>query len=86
MPSLNKVDVDTIAKKGRKIYEERLKAKLEKDFKGKIVAIEVETGDYFLGDTVSNALEKAEAKYPNKIFHLVRVGYPGVHTVRRGSI
>lgn len=86
MPRLKYTNLEAIAQKGRKIYEERLKAKLEKDFKGKIVAIEIDTGDYFLGDTVSTALERAESKYPGKVFHLVRVGYPGVHTVRRGSI
>ena len=41
---------------------------------GKIVAIEPESGDYFVGETMGLALEKAEAKYPTKPFFFKRVG------------
>jgi hypothetical protein len=64
---------------GKQIYDERLKKILEPSYKGKIVAIEVDSGDYFLGDTVVEAIKKAEEKYPDELFYLVRVGFPAVY-------
>ena len=56
--------------------------KLKAQYLGKIVAIDVETGEYFLGDTVIEAGKKGREKYPKKVFHFIRVGFPAVH-VRR---
>lgn len=44
--------------------------------KGKIAAIDPETGEWFLGDNLVEAVKKGKAKYPDKIFHVVRVGSP----------
>ena len=75
------VDKDEIVEKGRKIYE-TIKDKLEPEHKGELVAIEVETGDYFLGQSVIEAIEKGREKYPNTVFHVIRIGYPVVHVFR----
>jgi hypothetical protein len=47
--------------------------------KGKIVAIETETEEWFLGENVITALKNARSKYPNGIFYFTRVGYPSAH-------
>lgn len=65
-----------LAIKGQRIYRSRLKAKLEPTHLGEYAVIEVESGDYFLGHTISEAYAKAAAKYPDKEFYLVRIGYP----------
>lgn len=75
-------DTKAIAERGQKIYEDRLKEKLEPLHKGKIIAIEVETEDYFLGDSVIEAVNKAKEKHPDKVFFIARIGYKAVH-VRR---
>lgn len=72
---------EVIAEKGEQIYKEKLSHKLEKTHKGKYVAIDVETEEYFLGKSPEEALEKATKKFPNKIFHLIRIGYQGVYQV-----
>lgn len=72
---------EVIAEKGEQIYKEKLSHKLEKTHKGKYVAIDVETEEYFLGKSPEEALEKAAKKFPNKIFHLIRIGYQGVYQV-----
>ena len=41
---------------------------------GKIVAIEPESGDYFVGEDITAALVKARQKYPKKLFFFKRVG------------
>lgn len=76
------IDVDTreLSEKGEEIYK-RLKDQLEPLYKGKIMAIEINSGDYFIGDTLSEACTKAKQKYPDKIFHFIRIGYPVVYHI-----
>jgi len=64
-----------LCSKGEKIYAE-LKEKLEPTLNNKFVAIEVDSGDYFIGNDAIEATEKAKKKYPDSTFFLVRIGYP----------
>lgn len=73
---------EELGEKGQKIYDEILKPLLEPGHKGEIVAIEVESGDYFLGESVLEATGKGREKYPNKVFYAVRIGYPVVYRHR----
>jgi len=52
--------------------------KFGRDFKGKIAAIEPESGEYFLGKTALEAFHKARKKYPKAMFYFIRIGYPAV--------
>ncbi|MFY9463158.1 MAG: hypothetical protein WAP52_03160 [Candidatus Sungiibacteriota bacterium] len=76
--SENTLTSEQIAERGQKLYEEKLKAVLEPTQKGKFAAIEVESGDYFIADTLLEALQKGKEKYPDRLLHTVRVGYEGV--------
>lgn len=69
--------------KAEAIYRTKLKQKLEGKYKGRIVAIDVESEDYFVGKTVLEAIEKGRKKHPGKLFYAVRIGYPAVHSLRR---
>lgn len=69
-----------VEKKGQEIYEQKLKDKLEKGSFGKYVAIDVDTEEYFIGESLEEALNKAKEKYPNKIFHSIKIGSTGVFT------
>jgi hypothetical protein len=40
-----------------------------------MIAIEVDSGKYFMGDDLHEAAEKATAAFPGKIFYFKRVGY-----------
>ncbi|MEM4218121.1 MAG: hypothetical protein QXZ09_08865 [Candidatus Methanomethylicaceae archaeon] len=70
--------VKSLEARGEQIYRARLRALLEPDHIGEFVAIEVESGDYFVGPTIGAVLAKAGKKYPDKRFHIVRIGYPVV--------
>ena len=78
---LKSIDVDSYVFQGQKIYD-KIKAELEPEHNGEIVAIDIETGDYFLGKNVVEAVSKARERYPNKIFHTVKVGFKAVHCHR----
>lgn len=75
------VNKDRLVARGQEVYEE-LKDQLEPDHHGEIIAIEVESGEYFLGDSVVEAAKKARAQHPEKLFFFAKVGYPAVH-IRR---
>tara|TARA_Y100000310_G_scaffold293049_1_gene322345 strand:+ start:852 stop:1121 length:270 start_codon:yes stop_codon:yes gene_type:complete len=52
-----------------------------KDQKGKIVAIEPESGDFFIDEDELVAVDKAKVKHPTKLFYLKRIGYDAVYFV-----
>jgi hypothetical protein len=81
MEKIEIVDKDEIAGKGKEIYE-LIKGELEKEHKGEIVAIDINSGDYFIGKTVAEADSKASEKYPNNVFYVAKIGYPVVYVHR----
>jgi len=52
------------AKAGEGLYERRLKAVLEPIQIGRVVAIHIPSGDYFLGDSLLEASDLLRDKYP----------------------
>ena len=79
---LSSVEKEKLASKAREIYNRKYRRKLEATERGKVVAIEVESGEIFLGRTALEAGLKAREKYPDKIFYFIKVGYPAVHSLR----
>lgn len=43
--------------------------------KGMFAVIEPETGDYFLGKTLMEALRNAKESHPGKVFYSIRIGH-----------
>ena len=75
------LDKEEFTKKGKAIYK-KLQLGFKKN-KGKIVAIEVDSGNYFIGEDELDAAQKARSKFPDKIFVFFRIGYPVVHKFRK---
>jgi len=55
------VDKEELVEKGKEIYN-KIKDMLEPEHKGEVVAIEIKTGDYFLGKSVIEADRKARKR------------------------
>ncbi len=64
-----------LARRAQSLYERRLKAKLEATNEGDFVAIEPDSGDYFVGKTMSEAIQSARAAYPDRLGFAIRVGH-----------
>ena len=60
---------------------ESLNKKLSPEYKGKIIAIETDSGDYFIGDSAIKAYEEAIKKFPNKKFLFKRIGFVSTYHV-----
>ena len=54
---------------------------LSKNYSGKIVAIETNSGNYFIGNSELDAYNKAIKKYPDEKFVFKRVGFSSTHFV-----
>ena len=66
----------------RAIYWQLL-PQLMVDHKGKVVAIEPDSAEYFLGETLDSASKKALVRYPDRLFGFFRVDKsPTVVTLR----
>ena len=77
-------DVDEFVRRAEEVYETRLRMILEPEHVDKFVAIEPDSGEYFLGKTLSEAIGAARRSYPNRLAHAMRVGHQaalhfGVH-------
>lgn len=64
-----------VMQRAERLYEERLKAELEKTHLHAFVVIEPQSGDYFLGQTLGEAAEAARAAHPGRPAHIMRVGH-----------
>jgi len=63
-----------IAQQGKTLLQ-KLDRELRDQYHGKFIAIEVDSGDYFLGETMIDADTQARAKHPGKVFYVGRIGH-----------
>jgi hypothetical protein len=70
-----------VALRAEQFYETNLRRELEAKHRDSFVAIEPESGDYFLGDSLSAAIQSARAAYPNRISFAIRIGHPTAVTL-----
>jgi hypothetical protein len=70
-----KPEVEEFVRRAEEIYANRLRAILEPEHMDEFVAIEPESGDYFLGKTLSEATSAARRSYPDRWTHAMRVGH-----------
>ena len=67
---------EEVAKRAYQIYESRIRQKVEIDENiGKMVIINVETGDYEVDETGLKAAEQLQAKSPYARLFGIRIGY-----------
>jgi hypothetical protein len=72
-------DIELFIERAKQTYDDRLAAKLEPEHTGKIIAIEPESGDYFLGGDEIEAAENARGAGHDGPFFFLRVGSRYTH-------
>jgi len=68
-------DLRSVIDRAKRIYADQLQAALESQHGNRFVAIEPESGDYFLGDTFDEAVKAARAEHPSRLSHTIRIGH-----------
>ncbi|HBB98861.1 MAG TPA: hypothetical protein DC054_26080 [Blastocatellia bacterium] len=72
---------DDLVERGQNTYRRTLASILEPSHDGEFVAVEPDSGQYFLGHTASAALVAAHTAMPNDFLYLTRVGRETAHTL-----
>ncbi|MXW36085.1 MAG: hypothetical protein F4X26_04980 [Chloroflexi bacterium] len=71
---------DEIARLGDEIYERDIRREVEADHHGEVVAIDVESATWAIGETVIVARDLLRSKRPDAIdVWLLRVGHRALH-------
>ena len=76
----------SIARKGEEIYRQKYKVEYEHLYPGMFAAIDVTTGEAYLGDLSGHAIKAGEDASPNGLFYLIRIGQDSafvLHTFMR---
>jgi hypothetical protein len=74
-------DPKTIADSGNRIYAEKYQQAYEANYPGQYAAIDVQTEEAFVAPTPEAAIRAAQAKNRGTMFHLIKIGSPGVFRV-----
>ena len=68
-------DLQSLVTNAKRIYETRLRSKLEPRHNDEFVAVEPTSGDFFLGKTLSEAIGAARQEHPDRMAHAMRIGH-----------
>jgi len=67
------------ARRGTALYEQRVRPLVEAGNRGKVVALDVDTGDFEVAEDTLAASQRLLARHPDAQIWCVRIGYPAVH-------
>jgi hypothetical protein len=70
---------EEFARRGKEIYETRIRPQVEATNLGKIVAIDIETGEYEMDADQIVACDRLRARLPDAQTFCIRVGQGWVH-------
>jgi hypothetical protein len=69
------VSANEIVALGQQLYDRDIRNQVEPDHKGQMLALDVDSGTYAMGDDSFVAIQRLKAKVPDARAYLVRVGY-----------
>jgi len=70
---------EEFARRGHEIYESQVRQKVEEGNHGKIVAIDIETGAFEVGDDSLTAAKQLLSRCPDAQIFGIRIGHLAVH-------
>jgi hypothetical protein len=71
---------EEVARRGTEIYQCLVKPQLRPEDKGRLVAIDVDTGAFEVADTMHAACRRLRERHPDAQVWGVRAGYVAVHS------
>lgn len=76
------LDREEIAKRGRDIYQQQIRADIETaENIGKIIAIDLNTCEYEIDKDILVACHRLQTKRPNAVTWAERIGYDAVYAI-----
>jgi hypothetical protein len=74
-----KYTAEEAGRRGDEIYARVVKPQVEPQHHGRVVAIDIESEEFVLDDSVLAAAETLRQRVPNAEIWCVRVGFPALH-------
>lgn len=79
--------VEEIAHRGKDLYQKHIRSLVETEENiGKIVSVDIETGDYYIGIDVLQAAESLHQARQDAVIWSERIGYDAVYALGGSSI
>ena len=76
---------DEAARRGTKLYETKIRPLVETGNLGRLVAIDIESGDYVVADERRDACQPLFDKNPDAEIWIVRIGHVAVESLSGGD-
>jgi hypothetical protein len=70
---------EELARRGQELYESGIRQQVEAGNEGKIVAIDIETGDFEVDETVMAATDRLFERQPDAQPWTIRIGHVAVY-------
>jgi hypothetical protein len=77
---------DEYARRGKEIYERHVKPKVAAGNTGRIVALDIDSGEFELADDTLTASERLLTRLPDAQIWYVRIGHPAVYHIGRAVV
>jgi hypothetical protein len=85
-PQPRRYTADEVASMGDEIYESQIRAQVEADNRGKVVAIDVKSGEYVVDETALGGCKRLLAERPDAEIWCVRVGHRALYHIGARSL
>ena len=78
---------EEFAQRGDEIYKSQVRQQIDEEIdRGRIVAIDIETGAFEIAKNTMLASDRLLEKYPDAQIWCIRIGYPAVHRFGAGLL
>lgn len=81
MRGMRQITAREASRRAREIYERDIRPRVEPEHQGRFLVVDVESGQYALADDELEAFDRARAKVPDGVLHLLRVGHRAAHRI-----
>jgi hypothetical protein len=73
---------EEVAKIGQELYERKIKPLIPAGNEERVVALDINSGEFELADDALTSAERLHARVPGAVVYVVRVGYSYLHRIR----
>jgi hypothetical protein len=71
---------EEVARRGEELYETSIRPKVEAEFDGKILAVDIGSGDYEVDDKTLPAVDRLRLRHPAAEIYILRIGHDAVYS------
>ncbi|NJM46876.1 MAG: hypothetical protein HC860_12575 [Alkalinema sp. RU_4_3] len=70
---------EEFSRRGKELYESKIRSQVEEGNHGKIIAIDIESGDFEVDEDTLSASDRLVARHPDAQTWFIRIGHRAVH-------